>query len=294
MLEKVRERLGGAGLVVAVLALIVALGGGAYAATATQSAKKSSKLTSAQVKQVIALIKANAKSVPGPQGPPGNPGAAGAKGDTGAKGDKGDKGDQGDNGAKGDKGTGINLTPISVGAGLCGGRGGATLKEDAPPEASKDICTGEKGAQGIQGPPGAPWPGGGVLPPGESETGAWAFSAADDDDEIIVPISFTIPLAGELSAGDVHFLSDADFATECPTGSVTEPEAPPGKLCVFYSTFGGAPVNATFTRISQLAQVESEGASPAGATVQFAFSGAAGELANGVGSWALTAATAGP
>lgn len=292
MFHKVRERLGSAGLVVAILALIVALGGGAVAAT--QSAKKSKPLTKAQV---IALIKANAKA-----GPPGSPGQTGAIGATGPKGDQGLKGDiggQGPKGDKGDKGTGINLTPIAVGAGKCSGRGGATLKEDTAPGAEKDICTGEKGEKGEKGDPGDPWSVGGVLPPGKSETGAWAFTAADDDTEIFVPISFTIQLAGEpteeeFGQDDVHYQDDVGFGTACPAASVTEPKAPPGKLCVFYNSFGGAPLNATFTRIGKLNLFEEPGVSNAGAIIQFAFSGAAGELAHGNGSWAVTAAAPPP
>jgi len=284
MFHKVRERLGSAGLAVAIVALIVALSGGAYAATATDSAKKPAKgLTKAQV---IALIKANSKpGQPGQPGPPGPAGGAGSKGDQGIQGPKGDKGD------KGDVGTGINLIPIGIGgpASKCAGRGGATLKENTAPGAEKDICTGEKGIQGDKGDPGDPWSVGGKLPPGESETGAWAFSAAEDEDEIFVPISFTIPLAGELAEGDVHFQSESDFETECPLpASVTEPEAPPGKLCVFAFPFSPV-VNATFTRISKLNFSNEPGASGAGAVVQFAFSGAVGDLAQGNGSWAVTA-----
>lgn len=290
MFHKVRERLGSAGLAVAIVALIVALSGGAYAATATNSAKKPAKgLTKAQV---MALIKAN----PGPQGPQGLPGPSGG---AGAKGDLGTPGSQGN---KGDTGTSITLTPIGLGGptSKCEGLGGATLKENAAPGAEKDICTGKKGIQGDKGDPGDPWSVGGVLPPGESETGAWAFTAADDDVEIAVPISFPIPLLGEpneeaLEADDVHFQSEGDFSTECPLpGSVTEPKAPVGKLCIFYNSFGGAPVNATFTRISKLNLFEEPGASNSGAILQFAFSGAGGELAHGNGSWAVTAAAPPP
>jgi hypothetical protein len=287
MFHKVREKLGSAGLAVAIVALVVALSGGAYAATATNSAKKPAKgLTKAQV---IALIKAN-------PGPAGSPGPVGPVGGPGAQGDRGLKGDTGD---AGDTGTSINLTPIAIGAGKCTGRGGATLKESASPGAEKDICNGEKGLQGDKGDPGDPWSVGGVLPAGATETGAWAFTAADDDAEIAVPISFAIPLAGEpteeeLAEDDVHYQGEAGFATACPAGSVGEPKAPSGKLCVFYNSFGGAPVNATFTRIGKLNLLEEPGASSAGAVVQFAFSGTAGELARGSGSWAVTAAAPPP
>lgn len=292
MYHQVRERLGSAGLAVAIVALIVALGGGAYAASATNSAKKPAKgLTKAKV---IALIKANAKP-----GPPGSPGPAGPAGGAGTKGDQGIQGAKGDKGDKGDTGTGIKLTPIAVGAGGCSQLGGAALEENAAPNAKKEICNGAQGIQGVKGDTGDPWTAGGVLPPGRTETGAWAFTAADDDAEIAVPISFTIPLAGEpteeeFAADDVHYQGETGFAAACPTGSVGEPKAPAGKLCVFFNEFGGAPVNATFTRISKLNIFEEPGVSNSGAVVQFAFSGAAGELAHGFGSWAVTAAVPPP
>ena len=72
--------------------------------------------------------------------------------------------------------------------------------------------------------------------------------------------------------------------TTCaPKGMLTSPplvqrpasqnRKPPRKLCVFYNPFGGAPVNATFTRISKLNLFEESGVSNSGAIMQFAFGG---------------------
>jgi len=74
-------------MAVAVIALVTATTGGAFAATATSAKKKSSK--HADAKQDIALIKAQADTLRGAKGatgPAGAPGATGATGATGAAG----------------------------------------------------------------------------------------------------------------------------------------------------------------------------------------------------------------
>lgn len=95
MFRRLHERLGAAGLIIAVAALIAALAGSAVAATAF-------KLTKSEQKEVIKIVKKYAK--PGPTGPQGPPGAPGAKGDTGPAGPKGDKGVTGPQGATGPEG----------------------------------------------------------------------------------------------------------------------------------------------------------------------------------------------
>lgn len=92
--RSIREPFGTAGLLVAILALVLATTGAALAAGA---------LTGKQKKEVTKIAKkyAGKPGAPGATGPAGPVGPAGPKGDTGAK---GDKGDQGEKGAKGDKG----------------------------------------------------------------------------------------------------------------------------------------------------------------------------------------------
>jgi hypothetical protein len=82
-------------MIVAIIALIAALSGAAYAA--------SGGLTGKQKKEVEKLAKkfAGKEGAAGKDGAAGPAGAAGPKGD---KGDKGEKGDKGDKGPKGDKG----------------------------------------------------------------------------------------------------------------------------------------------------------------------------------------------
>jgi hypothetical protein len=98
--RRLREPFGKAGLTVAVIALVFAMFGGAYAASNTGG-----KAT------------ASAKAKKGPRGPKGPAGPAGAtgpagpagpqgpKGDTGPQGEKGAQGDKGEKGAKGDPGS---------------------------------------------------------------------------------------------------------------------------------------------------------------------------------------------
>lgn len=295
MFRKVRERLGSAGLVVAVLALIVALRGGAFAAT--QSAKKkSSKYVTKP--QVVALIKANATSGPtGPAGAPGGQGAPGAKGDAGAA---GANGAPGATGVAGPNGKNVKLTTIPSGPGnaKCSERGGVTAEVEGESATAKDICNGVAGAPGPPGADGRPWAPESQLPPGATETGAWSFTGTEADiGGIVVPISFTVQFPtppGELGEEEVHFQTDSDFS-DSGHGTTGEPSAEPGQLCVYFTGFGvGEPVNATFEEITRLNQVgapgaRARGASSAGAALYFEYSGGPGEAAYGNGSWAVTA-----
>jgi Collagen triple helix repeat (20 copies) len=95
MLESIHARLGTAGFVLSVVALVVALGGGAYAA--------SGGLTGKQKKEVEKIAKSVSK--PGKTGATGPAGPAGAKGDAGAAGGNGAAGTNGTNGINGTNGT---------------------------------------------------------------------------------------------------------------------------------------------------------------------------------------------
>jgi hypothetical protein len=191
MLNRIRDRFGTAGLVVSIMALVLALGGGAFAASGGLNAK--------QKKQVKAIAKTFAGK-PGAAGAVGPAGPAGAKGDQGLKGDQGFKGDKGDKGDTGDQGT-FSTEP---------------------------------------------------LPPGETLTGYWA-GQMDELKEITVAISYPIRIdpapSSELipfgpamtqavvvnpeTGETIDFLnSEAAVDTYCP-GSVTDPKARPGTLCIY-------------------------------------------------------------
>jgi len=105
MLSRIHNKLGTAGLVVAIVALVAALGGAAWAAS-------DNHLSGGEKKEVKKIAKSFQGQGPvGPQGPAGAPGkagaagAAGAKGATGARGATGAKGATGTTGATGESGT---------------------------------------------------------------------------------------------------------------------------------------------------------------------------------------------
>jgi hypothetical protein len=95
MFSRIHERLGTAGLIIAVVALVAALGGTAFAAV--------DKLSSVEKKEVKKIAKkfAGKNGLAGPQGPAG---PQGAKGDAGAKGDSGAPGAPGAPGEAGEAG----------------------------------------------------------------------------------------------------------------------------------------------------------------------------------------------
>jgi hypothetical protein len=92
MRKKLTEPFGKAGLTVAILALVVAMAGGAYAAGG---------LTKAQEKQVTKIAKkyAGKPGAPGATGPAGAAGGPGAAGKTGGLGPEGPEGPEGKEGA---------------------------------------------------------------------------------------------------------------------------------------------------------------------------------------------------
>jgi len=97
MLKRIHDKLGTAGLVVAVVALVAAVAGTAFAAGG---------LTKKQEKQVVKIAKkyAGKDGAPGPKGDSGPPGSPGPKGDQGPKGDTGTPGVDGEDGKDGENG----------------------------------------------------------------------------------------------------------------------------------------------------------------------------------------------
>jgi hypothetical protein len=91
MLKRLQNKLGTAGLIVAVVALIAAVAGTAFAAGG---------LTKQQEKQVKKIAKKYAGKQ-GPQGPKGDAGPAGSQGPKGDQGSKGETGSQGPEGPAG-------------------------------------------------------------------------------------------------------------------------------------------------------------------------------------------------
>jgi hypothetical protein len=225
MLKRLKRRIvaSGPGLTVAVIAMLVALTGGAFAA--------SGALNVTQKKEVKKIAQAEAKKF-AKAGPAGAAGVAGAKGD---------KGDQGSGGASGKDGTSLKVSEIPIEEAECEERGGALIEKEGTP-GGIEVCTGEEGS---------PWTAGGTLPVGATETGAWAAGGSSEDvgdlKGVLAPISFAIPLPVErLINADVHMgvggegPEGAVFSPtgDCP-GESTKPTAAPGKLCIYENANDG-------------------------------------------------------
>jgi hypothetical protein len=209
--------------VIAFMALIFALTGGAFAATGGSGGgtgnvnKNSSKL-------VAATSKAKPKAKAGPRGPAGAKGATGATGPAGAAGPAGPVG--------------------PTGAGVPGAAGpqgpqGATGATGA---------AGVTGPAGPQGPQGVPGNIGNTLSKGGVETGTW-ISPANASTEGFATISFPIQLTAPLDGAHAHYVTLVDVAKgELPEGcggSVEAPVAEEGYLCVFESKLSAPAGTAT-------------------------------------------------
>jgi Collagen triple helix repeat (20 copies) len=203
MFSLLKNRFGVPGLL-AVIALVFAMIGGAYAAN------DNGKATASKAKK-------------GPRGPRGPKGETGPAGPAGAAGPAGPAGLKGANGADGAKGaTGAKGTNGSAGANGATGAVGAA---------------GPAGAAGATGPEGSPWTAGGTLPSGETETGTFVTPPVGEaGGNAFVSASFTLPLDTALE-DSVHILEPGAGGTEDCPGDYANPQAAPGQFCA-YQAFG--------------------------------------------------------
>ena len=259
--SRLKEPFGKAGLTVAILALVMGLVGGAYAAGG---------LTKSQEKQVTKIAKkyagkpgtAGSMGAAGTNGTNGTPGAPGANGasvtlatagscpEGGTKLTVGGESKEVCNGLKGTKGANgksVLATPLSPGATCEKGGTEFEVEGSALPET---VCNGKEGAKGDTGEAGAcsattPQC---VLPVGATETGVWTawgkptailggfFVGLAD------PISFNIPVASSpelnfiLSDGTEQFTHKTAAEVGCP-GTAESPAAEAGKLCIYVGPF---------------------------------------------------------
>jgi hypothetical protein len=123
---------------------------------------------------------------------------------------------------------------------------------------------GPEGQQGKQGEEGSPWSAGGTLPSKQSLSGHWAAGLGSG--LLLTGISFGLPLKSDPTAVLVPSGAEEEG---CP-GSVEEPTADPGTLCVYVEEAAEA--------------VSVEAADATGAVVKVE-----GATAFGVGTWAVTA-----
>lgn len=226
------DQFGTAGLVLSIVAIVLALGGGAYAAN---------HATASKAKQ-------------GPRGKTGKTGPAGPAGPAGATGPAGPAGAKGENGAAGGAGAPGESVTVTESANAFGahcnntttGKGGSEFKVGA---STAYACNGKNGTTGFTE----------FLPEGKTETGTWEVQGylPGAEEYLSSTASFNIPL--EHAPTTIHYIFEesgggagaqkewksvenettheyeAEKVTPAPgcTGSVTNPGAELGNLCVF-------------------------------------------------------------
>jgi hypothetical protein len=184
--------------VIAIVALVFALTGGAFAATGGNGGGSHATALAS---------KAKPKTKAGPRGPAGPKGATGATGAPGATGPGGP-------------------------AGAAGGAGEKGTTGETGPKGEKGI----QGIQGIQGNPGTNGTTGftKTLPAGETETGTYVAYINDLNQinaKVSVAISFPIPVEGGVTS-KAYYLEPGEKNSECE-GTFETPEASPGVLCIY-------------------------------------------------------------
>jgi len=207
MFSKLHERLGTAGLIVAIVALVAALTGSAFAASKYVTEK-----------QAIKIAKKYAGK-PGKDGAVGPQGQKGDKGDPGQNGQNGQNGSTGGTGATGPKGaTGATGTTGSAGAtGATGATGSPWTAEGTLPK-GKTFTGAFNGVGGTVG-------------------GVADYPTTKKEGEEFIPISFPLPLSANPTVVVVKGNNDDKSAQGCPLPAnwavAGVPEAAEGKLCIY-------------------------------------------------------------
>jgi hypothetical protein len=287
MFSTLRNRFGIPG-VISVIALVFAMFGGAYAASSSSGGGKAT--ASAKAKKGPK----GPKGATGPAGPAGPAGAAGAKGDTGVAGSNGTNGTPGSAGAAGKSVISETFEGTDEPNGAeCFEAGGVEFEVEGS-GTKKYACNGTAGTPGA---PGSPWTAGGTLPVGATETGIWSFTSSDPSENSVafVPLSFDVPLAAELDSTHVVFVGGLNpDPTHCP-GTVAEPKAASGYLCVYrqLAVFSiSIAINATNNVPLDPEEVGTQGAGTTGAVLRYLVHGeeaiSEGIPARGYGSYAVT------
>lgn len=251
--HRYKDRFGTAGVVLGVIAIVLAIGGSAIAASGLNGKQKKE-------------VKGIAKSFQG-TGPAGLPGAAGTNGTNGKDGTNGTPG------AAGTPGKSVVTATLNPGQGTPPCEEGGVSIEVEGSGTKKQVCNGEEGEEGEKGEEGSPWTAGGTLPPSSAagcpctETGAWAAEGTS----LLATASFSIPLAAPLD--ESHVVTIAEGATapvECddgaaPAPSPEHPEADSGYLCIFQA--GGEGSFITVTRADSNSILSNAGAATTGANI---------------------------
>lgn len=136
---------------------------------------------------------------------------------------------------------------------------------------------GVPGAPGSPGAEGAPGPFPAALPSGKTLTGVYAASDRNASALAVAyaSVSFPFPLA---TAPEVRIIANGTTTASCP-GTVANPTAAPGFVCIYRKFDSGAPTSYTADGVEE----------SSGKNGLFLFWSAANGIAYGWGSWAVTA-----
>lgn len=229
MFSKIRKRFTYANVVMT-LALVFAMSGGAYAA------KRYLITSTSQINpKVLAKLKGNqgkagVAGLAGPTGPAGPQGPAGTAGKDGVN---------GVNGASGGPGESVTAKAIPTKVTACKEQGGSEFKVGTT---TTSACNGQTGFTE-------------TLPSGKTEQGVWAslYTATAAGQNGSASISFNIPLAkAPVAKKGTNFIgieegegepkeNKAAIPSNCK-GTVADPKAIAGNLCVFVRAFINAEI----------------------------------------------------
>jgi hypothetical protein len=279
-------------LFIALIALVLAATGGAFAAS-SHGGGAPSATGHASATTLTASIAKKKPAPKGPRGPAGPKGATGATGPAGPTGPAGAPGAKGENGAagaagvgtegpKGTNGESVTNTEIKTSSATCSHEGGAEFTVGS---SKTHACNGKTGFTT-------------TLPAGKTEKGTWgatgvpvfidgAFAGVFGS-----AISFPIPLEQAPSLVIVPLVNGKLGHGEgngCPTtSSAAEPEAEPGNLCIFVTEEAHNVKSVTAVNPESNGSLEKAGRAGA---VPLVFPTEETEAVTVMGTWAVTAPT---
>lgn len=295
--------------VLALVALVFAVTGGAYAASGSGSGSGSGgggsvSHATARVakskKKPVSSGKPGPRGPQGPAGPVGVTGAAGPAGPAGPAGSKGETGSAGSNGLSGSSGESVKVAAASNSE--CPA-GGAKLSNGT---GSEKVCDGAEGEPGPKGATGSPWSPENKLPAGATETGAWEIASSELVGKSMV--NFPIEVSPAITAAHVVVIKEPTEEQAgkkeypaAPTGckgNADEPGAEKGYLCLFIMRTEKGSTGYAGLTITNMSDPGNDKSGVPGTSGEVGLTGlrigirnleAATEETHAIGTWAVTA-----